>query len=178
MHRPEVILLAAMSIDGFIAPLHKEHLSSTTWTSQEDHRFFTQKSKAIGTMIMGSKTFATIGKALTQRRTIVMTSQPERFADLNDPNLLFTAKNPEEILASLNQQGIKQVALCGGASVYSLFLQKALIDRMFLTIEPFVFGEGIKLFNGFTGQIQPKFILVSQQKLNSAGTLVLEFQKA
>ncbi|HPS40389.1 MAG TPA: dihydrofolate reductase family protein [Candidatus Woesebacteria bacterium] len=178
MNKPEVILLAAMSIDGFIAPLNQEHLSSTTWTSQEDRQFFAKKSKAIGTMIMGSKTFLTIGKALMKRKTIVMTSQPARFANFSDPNLLFTADNPEKILTDLNEQGIKQVALCGGASIYNLFLQKGLIDRMFLTIEPFIFGSGVKFVSGSVGQIQSKFILVSQEKLNDAGTLVLEFKKA
>ncbi len=172
MNKPEVILIAAMSIDGFIAPADKESLPSTTWTSKEDWHFFTKKSKEIGTMIMGSKTFTTIGKALPERRSIVMTSHPERYAEFNDPNLLFTAKSPEEILANLDKEGIKQVALCGGASIYNLFLQKNLVDKMFLTVEPYVFGEGVKLFNE---KIEKRFNLLKQTKLNDHGSFVLEY---
>ena len=174
VNKPEVILIAAMSIDGFIAPADKEILPSTTWTSKEDWKFFTKKSKEIGTMILGSKTFETINKALPERKMIVMTSEPERYAAYKDENLSFTKATAEEILADLSKQGCEQVALCGGSHIYSLFMQKNLIDRMFLTVEPFVFGEGIKLFNGKKEQ---KFELVSQEKLNESGTLVLEYVK-
>lgn len=174
MNKPEVILIAAISIDGFIAPADKETLSSTTWTSKEDWRFFTKKSKEIGTMIMGSKTFETINKALPERKMIVMTSQPERYTHYDDPNLSFTKAKPEEILADLAKQGCESVALCGGSHIYSLFMQKGLVDRMFLTVEPFVFGEGIKLFSGKNEQ---KFELVGQEKLNDLGTLLLNYLK-
>jgi len=172
MNKPEVILIAAMSTDGFIAPLDKEKLPSTTWTSKEDKDFFNQKSKEIGLMIMGSKTFETIGKALPERISIVMTSEPERYASNNDPDLLFTDETPEEILKNLNQQEVEQVALCGGAKIYNLFLEKGLVDKMFLTVEPHIFGEGVKLFNG---KVEEKFKLLGQRKLNEAGTLLLEY---
>jgi len=175
MNKPEIILIAAMSIDGFIAPADKESLPSTTWTSKEDWQFFTKKSKEFGTMIMGSKTFETIKKALPERKTIVMTSAPERYLSYNDPNLFFTSLEPEEILVDLAQKGVKKVALCGGAHIYSLFLQKGLVDRMFLTVEPYIFGDGIKLL---TEKIDQDFILLNQEILNEKGTLVLEYKKA
>lgn len=174
MNKPEVILIAAVSIDGFIAPADKESLPSTTWTSREDWRFFTKKSKEIGTLILGSKTFETIGKTLPERKMIVMTSEPERYIAYNEENLSFTKAKAEEILADLSKQGCEQVALCGGSHIYSLFMQKGLIDRMFLTVEPYVFGEGIKLFSGKNEQ---KFELISKEKLNESGTLVLEYVK-
>lgn len=172
MNKPEVILLVAMSTDGFIAPLDQEKLPSTVWTSPEDKQFFTEKSKEIGTMIMGSKTFETIGRALPGRRSIVMTSKPENYTKFNDPNLFFTNESPEEILADLSKQGVKQVALCGGAKIYNLFLEKGLVDKMFLTVEPHVFGDGVKLFGG---KIEEKFKLLSQRKLNEEGSLLLEY---
>lgn len=172
MNKPEVILLAAMSTDGFIAPLDQEKLPSTVWTSSEDKQFFTEKSKEIGIMIMGSKTFDTIGRALSGRRSIVMTSKPDNYVKFDDPNLLFTNENPEEILTNLRLQGVKQVALCGGARIYNLFLQKNLVDKMFLTIEPHIFGAGVKLFNE---KIEEKFQLLEQKKLNEQGTLLLEY---
>jgi dihydrofolate reductase len=172
MHKPEVILLVAMSVDGFIAPLDQEKLPSTVWTSPEDKQFFTEKSKAIGVMIMGAKTFATMGRALPERHSIVMTSQPENYAKFTDPNLTFTSQSPEEILADLDQQGVKQVALCGGSSIYNLFLQKGLVDKMFVTIEPFLFGAGIKLLTDHLGR---KMQLLSTRQLNEQGTFLVEY---
>lgn len=173
MNKPEVILLVAMSADGFIAPLDQEKLPSTVWTSSEDKKFFTEKTKVIGTLIMGSKTFETIGRALPGRLSMVMTSRPKNYVEFNDPNLIFTNQSPEEILTELSKQGIKQVALCGGASIYNLFLQKNLVDKMFITVEPHVFGEGIKLFDQ---KVTEKFKLLKQSKLNEKGTLLLEYQ--
>lgn len=173
MNKPEVILLVAMSTDGFITPLDQEKLPSTTWTSPEDKQFFTEKTKAIGALIMGSKTFETIGRALPGRRSVVMTSRPESFSEFSDPNLFFTSKSPEEILTELSKQGVKQVALCGGASIYNLFLQKGLVDKMFVTVEPQSFGGGVKLFSE---EIITRFKLLKQNKLNEKGTLLLEYQ--
>ena len=175
MIKPIVTLIAAMSIDGFIAPLDKETLPSTTWTSKEDWRFFTKKSKEIGSMIMGSKTFETIKKALPERKTIVMTSQPNRYSAYADQNLVFTSEEAEKVLANLAQEGRKEVALCGGSHIYSLFLQKKLVDRMFLTVEPYVFGDGIKLFSNFS--INQEFKLIEHQEINDQGTLLLEYSR-
>ena len=172
MNRPKVTLIAAMSIDGFIAPLNQENLPSTVWTSTEDKQFFTQKSKEIGTLIMGSKTFETIGRALPERRSIVMTSQPQRYTKFSDSNLVFTADSPEQILADLDAQVVKEVALCGGASIYSSFLQKGLVDELFLTVEPYIFGAGVKLLNA---QMENEFQLKKQEKLNNKGSLLLEY---
>ncbi len=174
-NRPKVTLLAAMSIDGFIAPSDKEALPSTTWTSKEDWQFFTKQSKAIGTMILGSKTFETIKRALPERQMIIMTSEPSRYAEYSDPGLEFTSDPPAEILTKLQATGVKEVALCGGAHIYALFMQQGLVDEMALTVEPYVFGEGIKLF---AGKMQQQFVLTKQEQLNEAGTLVLFYQRA
>lgn len=172
--RPRVILLAAVSIDGFIAPADKEALPSTTWTSKEDWRFFTAKSKEIGTMIMGSATFETIKRALPERQTIVMTSQPHRYAQYQDAALTFTSEEPTTILDQLGQQGVQQVALCGGSRIYSLFLSLDLVDEIQLTIEPFLFGRGIKLADH---DLQQQWQLVKTDKLNEQGTIVVSYER-
>lgn len=173
MNKPEVILIAAISIDGFIAPLNKETLPSTVWTSKEDKQFFTEKSKEIGTLVMGSKTFETFKRPLPDRKLIILTKDPSRYAAFNDDNLLFTADNQQKILDDLAKNNVKQVAVCGGAHIYNSFMKAGLVDRMFLTVEPFIFGDGIKLF---AEQNEKQFKLVSQRKLNETGTTVLEYQ--
>lgn len=170
----KVTLIAAISIDGFIAPANKEALPSTTWTSKEDWQFFTRQSKAIGTMILGSKTFETIKRALPERQMIVMTSHQEKYSEFQDPSLIFTGESPEEILSKLAKQGVREVALCGGSQIYTLFMQQNLVDELILTVEPYVFGQGIKLFNE---NLDQKFTLLKQEKLNEDGTTVFFYQK-
>ena len=41
------------------------------------------------------------------------------------------------------------MAICGGSSVYGLFLKEGLVDELFLTVEPILFGSGIPLASGF-----------------------------
>ena len=50
-------------------------------------------------------------------------------------------------------------------------MQASLIDTLYLTMEPVVFGEGIKLFNG---SIDPKLSLKSVTNL-SEQTVLLEY---
>lgn len=173
--RPRVVLLAAMSIDGFIAPADKEALPSTTWTSKEDWRFFTKRSKELGTLIMGSATFETIRRPLAERQLVVLTSQPQRYASYSDSSLTFTDEAPAALLARLANQGIEQVALCGGAKVYGQFLQADLVDELQLTVEPYIFGRGIKLCDV---SLEQQWRLVEQQPLNEQGTVAWRYEKS
>jgi dihydrofolate reductase len=179
----KVVLLAAVSLDMYISPADQETLPSTLWTSQEDKAFFTKKSKELKVMVMGSKTFATIGRVLPERKTVVLTSRPEeltaeflqkqQLAAL-PKDLEFTAAEPEELIAELTRQGYQELALCGGATIYNLFLQKNLVDQLYLTVEPVSFGKGVALFQAEKSELK-RWQLRSSQQLNETGTLLLEY---
>lgn len=180
----QVSLLAAVSVDMFIAPLDQELLPSTLWTSKEDKRFFTQKSKELQVMIMGATTFATMGRVLPERTSIVLTRRPEvltqEFLQKEQVSQLpaalrFTNEEPEKLLTTLAQQGVEQVALCGGAQIYSLFLEKNLVDTLYLTMEPVIFGQGVSLFH-YPEKLMKRLQLSGVTKLNEQGTLLLEYQ--
>lgn len=151
----QVILLAATTSDGFIARDKSE--ISTRWTSREDARWFSQKTKEIGLCVMGRTTYQTIGRPLPDRSTIILTSQPSLFeADhipsLDQisnplPSLVTSNMDPKSLVADLTQRNYPAVAICGGSSVYTQFMQAGLVDKLYLTIEPVLFGQGIKLFN-------------------------------
>ena len=129
-------LIVATSRDLFISPEEKEDQPSTVWTSKEDKQFFNEKSKEIGVMIMGSKTFATIGRALPGRLSVVMTRDPGKWmTEYKDENLLFTDKSPHQILQDLEIKGYQEVAICGGKAIYNLFLELGMVDKIYLTVE-------------------------------------------
>jgi len=166
----EVFLIAALSADGFIAQDPK--VASTSWTSGEDKAWFSQKTKQAGVCIMGRTTFETIGRPLGGRLTIVLTQDPNYHLPVVSEDLEVSSEEPEVLLQKLKRRGFKQVAICGGSSIYTLFMQKKLINKLFLTVESVIFGDGIRLFNQ---PISQKLKLIKVHDLSSQ-TKVMEYQ--
>lgn len=137
----EVILLMATTLDGMIA---RDSDQLVDWTGKADKLYFVKVTRDAGAMIMGSKTYDTIGKPLPDRLNIVMTRNTSRKSDAD--NLVFTDDPPEKILSDLAGQGYEKVALIGGAKINSLFAAKSLITQVHLTLVPRVFGTGLSLF--------------------------------
>lgn len=140
--RPKVILVAALSLDGRIA--QRPDQSPLGWVSAEDRAWFREISQKVGVLVMGRKTFETIGRPLTGRRLIVFTTRPQ---DYLQKSLLegveFTKLSPEKLLKKLTREDVKEVLLAGGSELYSQFLKKGLVDELWLTLEPLIFGRGI-----------------------------------
>jgi dihydrofolate reductase len=141
-----IFLIAAISVDGKIAP--EATTNSGTWTSGADKQFFADRTKQAGVMIMGSTTFDTIGRPLKDRLTVVMSSKPKpaEYQQFDDSQVRYTSQPPEEIIVQLESEGFAEIALCGGASVYTQFMEKNLVDTLYLTVESIVFGKGVPLF--------------------------------
>lgn len=143
----KVFLIAALTADGFIGR-DGNHL--TDWTTTEDKKLFAQLTRESGVMVMGSRTFATIGRALPGRRTIVYTSRP-----LNTEDVETTQESPADLVARLHDEGAAGLAVCGGASIYTQFMQAEVVDELYLTVSPLLFGQGIALFNAeLTAQLK------------------------
>lgn len=142
-------LIVATTADGFIAA--SEGQNSLEWTCAEDKAFFVSKTKEIGTMVMGLNTWKTIGKPLKGRRIIVLTPNPEAHLPLSEGEtkegvsggvVEFVSEEPVALLKRLEGEGVSQLAICGGAYVYSQFLKLGLVDEIYMTVEPILFGSG------------------------------------
>ncbi len=134
----KTFIIAALSADGFIA---KDENHSALWTSKEDKRRFVELTKRAGVVVMGAKTFKTLPRPLKERVNIVY-SRSQNFEGAE-----ITQKSPHDLLAELESRGFKEVAICGGSQIYNMFMKAKLVDRIYLTIEPLVFGKGINLFS-------------------------------
>jgi dihydrofolate reductase len=138
----KVTLLMALTVDGKIAK-HANHFPD--WTEKADKKMFKDITMNAGVIIMGSKTYDTIGKPLPDRKNIVLTRNPHRKSETD--NLVFTNAPPKKILADLEATGADHAVLIGGATINSLFAMEGLIDELILTYCPIVFGAGISLFS-------------------------------
>lgn len=138
----KVILVIALTVDGKIG-LHSDHFPD--WTEPADKKLFMAVSKRAGVIILGSKTFDTLGKPLPGRKHIVMTRNTARRTD-ND-QVFFTDRKPAEILSDLESQGYGEVVLGGGSNINYLFAREGLIDEILVTFSPKIFGVGLSLFS-------------------------------
>jgi dihydrofolate reductase len=137
----KTILLMAQTLDGKIAK-HADHFPD--WTGKADKQLFVRETRSAGAIIMGSKTYDTIGKPLPGRRNVVMTRDPRRVSQWD--NLVFTSLAPRAILENLERDGYERVVLAGGARINTLYAEAGLIDEIVVTITPMIFGTGIAMF--------------------------------
>ena len=138
----KLILMMAITLDGKIAK-HTTQLAD--WTSHADKKIFVEETKRAGVIIMGKTTYETIGKPLPGRLNIVLDQKPDANKNIPD-SLEYTNLTPDKLLSDLEKRGFKAAILGGGATINGLFIKANLIDEVWLTIEPKIFGEGLSLF--------------------------------
>lgn len=136
----KTFIIAAITADGFIG---RDNGHTADWTGSADKKVFVRLTKEAGVIVMGSRTFATIGRALPERRTIVYTTHPE---SITAPDVEATTEPPADLLTRLEREGATAVAICGGASIYDLFVRAGLAQELYLTVTPRLFGQGLGLF--------------------------------
>ena len=91
-------------------------------------------------------------------------------------NLIYCDPNKNNIKKLIGKLKYKKIAILGGAQTYSYCLENNLMDEIYLTIEPLVFGKGINLFAD-TKILNKKFKLFNIKKLNNKGTVLLHYKK-
>lgn len=161
----KVFLIAAMSTDGFIAK-DAQH-SPFNWTSKADKKRFIELTKRAGVVVMGSATYKTIGQPLKERVNIVY-SKSQSFEGVE-----VTQDSPADLIRKLEERGFKEVAICGGSHIYTMFMKANIVDTLYLTVEPIVFGKGISLFNE---DLKYHLELKSAVTSESTGSLLLEYK--
>ena len=138
----KLTLLMALTLDGKTGKT-ADHFPD--WTGSADKKLFVRLSKQAGVVIMGSRTFDTIGIPLPNRKNVILTRNKERRSKW--PNLVYTGEAPEKILAALEQEGYTEAILAGGTQINTLFATNGLIDEFIVTISPLIFGRGLSLFS-------------------------------
>ncbi len=160
----KTFLIAAITADGFIAK-NSAHMPS--WTSKEDKKFFVERTKQAGVVIMGSKTFEVMGRPLKDRLNIVYSRDPNKKYEGAE----VTNKPPAELLRDLEARGFHEAAICGGSNIYTMFLKAGLLDTLYITIEPLLFGSGVTILNE---PVEAHLKLVSSKML-SDNVVLLEY---
>lgn len=157
----KIVLLMAITLDGKIA---KHANQFADWTSKADKKMFVAETKKAGVIVMGETTYNTIGRPLPGRLNMVLSQEPENRESIPG-SLEFIKATPKEIVTLLEKRGFATAILGGGATVNGAFLKENLIDEIWLTIEPKIFGEGLPLFNG--ADVNLNLELISMEKIDT-----------
>lgn len=163
-------IIAALSADGFIA--RNPSQSSLTWRSKGDREFFITKTKEAKVVIMGLNTAKTSKRPMPDRLNIIYANSREELPHWKEfDGWEITQKDPASLIQEIAERGFDQVAICGGATIYTMFMEVGLVDKLYLSIEPIFFGQGLTLFNK---ELDTKLELVDTRKLGEQ-TVLLEY---
>ena len=174
----KTVLIAVTTLDGCISR-HNEP-GASTWASAEDQVHFRATTSLCDVRIFGSGTYEPdrqwfVESAKPGIRKIVLTSRPEQFAADARPGILeFTSDAPEVVVARLAADGHERCAILGGGNVYGSFLRADLVDEMEITIEPLLFGNGVRLGGNVAFERRFEFVEVTNL---SASTLLARYRR-
>lgn len=151
----KVIALYSSSIDGKIA---KNKQDSLEWISSDAQKFFRAETTKGGIVITGRKTFMKEAKPFEHRYNVVLTKNPKKYTKYVKEDVLeFTSDKPTKLIERLTSRKPESIFITGGQSVFSEFMEKGLIDEVWTTVEPVLFGSGVepfKLDKNFTSEME------------------------
>lgn len=172
----KIIMVAVSSLNGKITKGEDPNIYS--WTSKEDSEFFFSLIEKNNLIMMGSKTYEASRKIIKLQKNklrIVLTRDPRKYLDQAKKGMLeFTNESPLELVRRLEDRGYKKMLVVGGGTINSLFLKSRLVNEIYLTLEPKLFGTGKSLIKEENLSILLK--LISIKKLNKKGTLHLKYK--
>ncbi len=171
----KVTLVMVSSADGHITKHDDGRVY--LWASPEDQAHFVALKDRADVIIMGSRTYLAAADVIQLQPStlrVVMTQRPAEWqAKMVPGQLEFSDETPSELLRRLTEAGYTQILLVGGSVLNSAFLAAGLVDDLYLTVEPKVFGTG-KHLASLPHQVQLE--LLETQQLNDQGTLVLHYR--
>ncbi|HTM91040.1 MAG TPA: dihydrofolate reductase [Flavisolibacter sp.] len=169
----KTILIFVSTLDGKVTKWGEPHVSS--WSSHQDQDYYKNVLNESGLIVMGSNTFnADTFKPSPNRQLIILTRHQDQYKSLEVAGQLeFTNESPLEISARFKNKGHKQMLVVGGPHVATSFLKEQLIDELWLTIEPKIFGTGGNFATDVNLDI--KLRLLHFEKVNEQGTLITKY---
>lgn len=166
----KVILYMAISVDGYIAKKN----NNTDWVCDTDWDVFSKMVKDAGCIVMGRKTYEVSGDDFPYDcdLNIVMTRN-EDLVSKSSTKVVFTNKRPHEIVELAKEKGFDNLLVIGGGKLNATFLNAKLIDEIYLSVHPKIFGDGIKLFD--RGEFDVDLQFLGQKELEN-GLIQLHYK--
>lgn len=121
MNNPKISIICAIAENRAMGKNNQ-----LLWHIPEDFKHFKEKTSG-HVIVMGQKTYESIGKPLPNRTTIVLSNDP----DCNIEGVIM-ARSFDEVFEKAREIEKEEVFICGGGSVYAQTIDMA--DKLYLTI--------------------------------------------
>ena len=169
----KTILIFVSTLDGRVTKWGEPHVKM--WSSPQDQDYYKKTWNESRLIVMGSNTFNAGSFPSLNHKLIVMTAHPENYRKLkNSWQIEFTGESPADLVDRLRNKGYEQILVVGGPHVATSFLKDQLIDQLWLTLEPKIFGTGGNFATDVKLDINLR--LLHFEKVNEAGTLITKYE--
>lgn len=139
----KISVYLAASANGMIS----NNRNIPDWLSKEYGEGFMTMSQKMKAVIMGKTTYNILAPdylPLKNEGTLVVLTH-DTSAKPAQPNVVFTDKNAQNIVALLESQGYSEAVIIGGTVTVSEFMKARLVNELILVVEPVLFGAGLPL---------------------------------
>jgi len=169
----KTILIFVSTLDGKITKWGEPHVKS--WSSHQDQDYYKKIWNESQLIVMGSNTFNAGSFPSLNPQLIIMTSDPDKYKSLKiSGQTEFTNESPVELIDRLKTKGHEKILVVGGPRVATSFLKEQLIDELWLTLEPKIFGIGGNFATDVKLDIDLR--LIHYEKVNKRGTLITKYE--
>lgn len=169
----KIILVFVSTLDGKVTKWGNPIVRS--WSSRSDQKYFSKVWDESKLIVMGSKTFdADPLKTSPKHLLIVMTRRPSDYKYYEAGGQLeFTSESPSQLCSRLEKEGHSRILLVGGSRIAASFFKEKLVDELWLTFEPKIFGTGGNLVT--EEKLDVELRLISYEIANEEGTLITKY---
>ena len=94
-------------------------------------------------LVMGRKTFESLGRLLPNRTHIVITGNPQNLKKLNYQPQFIVSSLKEGIEVAKKCSGSNEIFIFGGVRVYSEAIEKDLVDKLYMTLVKGEYGAEV-----------------------------------
>ncbi len=170
----KVILVFVSTLDGKITKWGKSPVRE--WSSKEDQEYYKQIWNDAKLIVMGSSTFIQEKfPAKNNRLLLVMTKHSFKYKQYEvQDQIIFTDAEPNKLVEEYQKKGFEKMVVIGGPHVATSFFEAQLIDELWLTLEPKIFGTGGNFVIEEKLDIDLK--MISCDKVNKKGTMIVKYK--
>lgn len=167
----KVILYMASSINGVIARADDD----TSFVSKVDWEGFKAIAERTGNLVLGRRTYELMAESgelerFANQKILVVTNNQE-FEKRHPDHMV--AHLPQEAIIQLESAGMKEVLVAGGGGMNASFVEENLLDEIYLDIEPWIIGKGVRLFG--EGYFESRLKLLESRQVGP-DTIQLHYQ--
>lgn len=171
----KITLCMVLSVDGKST---KHQQADQSWASKEDGAHLSKLISENNLILMGGKTYETAKSHIEvseDKLRVVVTRNPEKYSgDKVEGQLEFVSGSVSQIVKDLEERGFEKMLLLSGENLNKEFFEEGLIDEIYLTVEPKVFGSGNLMVS--ESDLDINLQLIEMEKLNEQGAILLRYK--